>query len=90
VTDRPMEPAVAPPAAPGEPPRRAVVVAEGGYAMRVLLPERILVGVDYEIILEAWRYAAQNDLVVLSFKAGQWHEAVRVKQNWCLDAPKTR
>jgi len=46
-------------------------------------------GID-EIILEAWRYAAQNDLVVLSFKAGQWHEAVRVKQNWCLDAPKTR
>jgi hypothetical protein len=38
----------------GEPPRRALVVGEGGYSLRVLLPERILVGVDYEIILEAW------------------------------------
>jgi hypothetical protein len=38
----------------GEPPRRALVVGEGGYSMRVLLPERMLVGVDYEIVIEAW------------------------------------
>ncbi len=47
-------PAVTPPADPGEPPRRALVVAEGGYAMRVLLPERILAGVDYEVLLDVW------------------------------------
>lgn len=41
-------------------------------------------GID-EIILETWRYGARPDLVVLSFKAGQWHEALRVRQNWCLD-----
>ena len=46
-------------------------------------------GID-EIILEAWRYGAENDLVVLAFKAGQWHEAMRVKQSWCLDPPKDR
>jgi hypothetical protein len=46
-------------------------------------------GID-EIILEAWRYGSENDLVVLSFKAGQWHEAMRVKQNWCLDPPKEK
>jgi hypothetical protein len=43
-------------------------------------------GLD-EIILESWHYGAHNDLVVLSFKAGQWHEALRVTQNWCLDPP---
>jgi hypothetical protein len=46
-------------------------------------------GVD-EIILETWRYAQPNQLVVLAFKAGQWHEALRVKQGWCLDAPKKK
>lgn len=46
-------------------------------------------GID-EIILEAWRYGAENDLVVLSFKAGRWHEAMRVKQSWCLDPPKNK
>jgi len=46
-------------------------------------------GVD-EIILEAWRYASEPDLVVLSFKAGTWHEALRVKQSWCLDPPRAK
>ena len=41
-------------------------------------------GVD-ELILEAWKYGAPNALVVLSFKAGMWHESLRVKQSWCLD-----
>ncbi len=41
-------------------------------------------GVD-EIILESWRYAAENQLVILRFKAGQWHEALRVPLGWCLD-----
>ena len=41
-----------------------------------------------EIIVEAWKYASDNDLIVLSFKAGRWQEVLRVKQNWCLDAPK--
>jgi hypothetical protein len=39
-----------------------------------------------EIILGAWKYASDNDLVVLSFKAGRWQEVLRVKQNWCLDS----
>jgi hypothetical protein len=48
-------------------------------------------GVD-ELILESWKYGAPNELVVLSFKAGQWHESLRVKQSWCLDpvAPKKK
>jgi hypothetical protein len=43
-----------------------------------------------EIILEAWRYAADNDLVVLGFKDGKWTEQMRVQQNWCLDVPKAK
>jgi hypothetical protein len=43
-----------------------------------------------EIIVEAWKYASDNDLVVLSFKAGKWQEVLRVKQDWCLDAPKVK
>jgi hypothetical protein len=43
-----------------------------------------------EIIVEAWKYAADNDLVVLTFKDGKWHEAMRAKQSWCLDAPKEK
>jgi hypothetical protein len=41
-----------------------------------------------EIIVEAWKYASDNDLVVLSFKAGIWQEVLRVKQDWCLDLSK--
>lgn len=43
-----------------------------------------------EIIVEAWKYAADNDLVVLSFKDGKWRQQLRVKQNWCLDLPKDK
>jgi hypothetical protein len=43
-----------------------------------------------EIIVEAWKYAADNDLVVLSFKDGKWREQMRVQQNWCLDVPKEK
>jgi hypothetical protein len=43
-----------------------------------------------EIIVEAWKYASDNDLVVLSFKAGKWQEVLRVKQDWCLSAPKEK
>lgn len=41
-------------------------------------------GVD-DLILEAWRYGAENDLLVLSFRAGRWRETVRAKQSYCLD-----
>jgi hypothetical protein len=44
-------------------------------------------GID-EMIVLAWRFGADNDLVVLSFKAGRWHEVLRVKEKWCLDAAK--
>lgn len=43
-----------------------------------------------EMILEAWKYAADNDRVVLSFKAGRWQEVLRAKQDWCLDAPRQK
>ena len=43
-----------------------------------------------EIIVEAWKYAADNDLVVLSFKDGKWREQMRVRQTWCLDAPQAK
>ena len=46
-------------------------------------------GVD-EIILESWHYGEDNDLVVLSFRGGQWHEVLRVRQGWCLDARKPK
>lgn len=44
-------------------------------------------GID-EVILESWHYAGTSDLVVLSFKAGQWHEVLRAPSKWCLDPPK--
>ncbi len=44
-------------------------------------------GID-EIIVESWHYAGTNELVVLNFKAGQWHEALRASSRWCLDPPK--
>jgi hypothetical protein len=43
-----------------------------------------------EIIVEAWKYASDNDLVVLSFKDGKWKEQLRAKQTWCLDVPKPK
>jgi hypothetical protein len=45
-------------------------------------------GVD-EVLLESWRYGGGNALVVLRFKAGQWHEALRVPLGWCLDTHTT-
>lgn len=44
-------------------------------------------GVD-EIMLEAWKFGGRNQLVVLAFKGGQWHEALRAPSDWCLDLPK--
>jgi hypothetical protein len=44
-------------------------------------------GID-EIILEAWHYGGENELVVLNFRAGQWHEVLRSSQRWCLDPQK--
>ncbi len=44
-------------------------------------------GID-EIIIESWHYAGTNELVVLNFKAGQWHEALRASSRWCLDPLK--
>lgn len=58
--------------------------------------QRLLNHVDFngdgadEIIVEAWKYASDNDLVVLSFKNGKWVEVLRVKQDWCLDPPKPK
>ena len=43
-------------------------------------------GVD-EIIVESWLYAGSNELVVLGFKADQWHEVLRAPSKWCLDPP---
>ncbi len=37
-----------------------------------------------EVFLESWRYASDNDLVVLSRSSGKWHELLRVKQQWCV------
>ncbi len=50
-------PAAPSPASPPEvapPGVRVVVIAEGGYALRVLLPERMVVGVEYEMLIDAW------------------------------------
>ncbi len=56
-----------PPHAPDAPPhteptdpahalahRRAVVVAQKGYSLRVLLPHRLVAGVSYDMVLDAW------------------------------------
>ncbi|HUH00848.1 MAG TPA: protein kinase [Kofleriaceae bacterium] len=40
--------------APEGPPAREVVVAEGGYSMRLLLPARMVVGMRYAVILDVW------------------------------------
>jgi hypothetical protein len=58
--------------------------------------QRLMNHVDFngdgadEIIVEAWKYASDNDLVVLSFKDGKWSEQMRAKQSWCLDAPRDK
>ncbi len=44
---------------PGSPRQRVVVVAEGGYSLRVSMPERTLVGIDYEILVEVWDPAGE-------------------------------
>lgn len=44
-------------------------------------------GID-ELIIESWHYAKPNELVVLGFTNGQWHEILRASQNWCLDPSK--
>jgi hypothetical protein len=43
-----------------------------------------------EIIVEAWKYASDNHLVVLSFKDGKWAEVLRVRQDWCLDLSRDK
>jgi hypothetical protein len=40
-----------------------------------------------QLILEAWRYGAENETVVLSFRGDAWRETMRAKQSWCLDPP---
>lgn len=37
-----------------------------------------------EVFLESWRYGGENDLVVLARSRGNWHELLRVKQQWCV------
>lgn len=44
-------------------------------------------GID-EILLEAWRYAASPEVVVLKYAGGKWTESFRVSENWCLDTKK--
>ena len=46
-------------------------------------------GID-ELIVEAWKFGSDDDLVVLKFKAGLWQEVLRVKQDWCLDLQKQK
>lgn len=50
-----IEPRPATPAPPvANVPMRAVVVSDGGYSMRVLLPERIVAGIAYDLTFEVW------------------------------------
>ncbi|MEK7240562.1 MAG: hypothetical protein AAB224_08240 [Gemmatimonadota bacterium] len=37
-----------------------------------------------EVFVESWRYASNNDLVVLTRSNGRWHESLRVRQEWCV------
>ena len=41
-------------------------------------------GVD-EIVLEGWQYGGGTQLLVLSFRNGQWEETFRAAASWCLD-----
>jgi len=43
-------------------------------------------GID-EMLVESWHFGGNNELVVLGFKAGQWHEILRTSSKWCLDPP---
>ena len=37
-----------------------------------------------EALIESWRYAGTNELVLLQRNNGKWHESLRVPQNWCV------
>ena len=37
-----------------------------------------------EVFVESWRYASNNDLVVLTRSNGRWQETLRVRQEWCV------
>ena len=38
-----------------------------------------------EIFLEGWQYGGGTQLLVLSFRNGQWEETFRAPASWCLD-----
>jgi len=38
-----------------------------------------------ELVLEAWRYGAIPNLVILKYDGGQWRETFRVSLDWCVD-----
>lgn len=37
-----------------------------------------------ELVLESWRYASDNELVVLARNTGSWRETLRIPQKWCV------
>ena len=41
-----------------------------------------------ELLVEAWRYGADNDLLILSKRGAAWREVLRLPQRWCGDPPR--
>ena len=38
-----------------------------------------------ELLVEAWRYASDNDLLILARRGAAWREVLRLPQRWCGD-----
>jgi hypothetical protein len=59
--------------------RRAEIVADGGYSMRVLVPERMIPGLEYEIILDIWDPdgipVATSEMIVILIQPGRFERA---------------
>jgi hypothetical protein len=39
-----------------------------------------------EIVLEAWQYGGDTQLLILAWRNGRWEEIYRGRPSWCLDA----
>ena len=41
-----------------------------------------------EIVLEAWQYGGDTQLLILSWRNGRWEEIYRGRPSWCLDSKR--
>ncbi len=64
-------------------PRRAEIVADRGYSMRVLIPERMIPELEYEITMDVWdpdgSPVATSDMIVILIRPGSFERAYTAK-----------